>query len=94
MIDLPSKFKIANHEIIVNIVEHAADEDFGNFDSATNTITVAKFIDKVKLTDEQVLNTFYHELIHCFQFYFDNSSSEAQAQCYANFIREFLSTKE
>lgn len=44
----------------------------------------------VRLTEDQITNTFWHELIHCFQFYFDNSYSEAQSQVYANFMCEYF----
>ena len=44
----------------------------------------------VNLTEDQIFNTFIHELVHCFQFYFDNSYNEAQAQIYANFLYEYF----
>lgn len=73
--------------------------NFGYFCDATNTIKLAKTIDasyegKVSMNDEQLRNTFYHELFHVFQFYFDNRIDEAQAQVYANFMCEFIETTE
>ena len=38
-------------------------------------------------------NTFWHEYCHAMQFYFDNSTLEAQAQSYANFLSEFFDTR-
>lgn len=32
--------------------------------------------------------------IHAFQFYYDNKFDEAQAQVFANFMCEFIETKE
>ena len=91
---LPSEFKCAGNTIKVKLVEKT-DNSYGNWCDATNTITIAKTIeleDKtiVKLTEDQITNTFLHELIHCFQFYFDNSYNEAQSQVYANFLCEYF----
>lgn len=74
---LPDKFKIANQEITVVMEDSLPNNNFGYFCDATNTIKLAKTIDtsyegKVSMNDEQLRNTFYHELFHVFQFYFDN----------------------
>lgn len=44
------------------------------------------------MSDEQLRNTFYHELFHVFQFYYNNEFNEAQV--YANFMCEFIETTE
>ena len=92
---LPSEFKCAGNTIKVQLVEKTHNNNYGNWCDVTNTITIAKTIeleDKtvVRLTEDQITNTFWHELIHCFQFYFDNSYSEAQSQVYANFMCEYF----
>ena len=92
---LPSEFKCAGNTIKVQLVEREDNNNYGNWCDATNTITIAKTVeleDKtvVRLAEDQMTNTFWHELIHCFQFYFDNSYNEAQSQVYANFICEYL----
>ena len=92
---LPSEFKCAGNTIKVQLVEKTHNNNYGNWCDATNTITIAKTVeleDKtvVRLTEDQITNTFWHELIHCFQFYFDNSYSEAQSQVYANFMCEYF----
>ena len=51
-------------------------------------------IGKVELTEQQILNTFMHELMHVWQFYFNNHYDEAQAQVFANFMCEYIKTKE
>ena len=84
---LPSEFKCAGNTIKVQLVEKTYNNNYGNWCDVTNTITIAKTIeleDKtvVELTEDQITTTFWHELIHCFQFYFDNSYSEAQSQVY------------
>ncbi len=94
---IPKKFKIANNWITVNIVESLPNSNYGTYNDAKQEINIAKTVETddevVKLTEEQLLNTFAHELTHCMQFYFDNNTTEAQAQVYANFLCEFLDTK-
>ena len=48
----------------------------------------------IELTDEQVYNSWYHELFHAFNFFWDNGGDESLAQSFANFMREFESTKQ
>lgn len=86
--NLPDKFKIANQEITVVIEE-----------ILPNMIKLARTLKTehdgvVTVSDEQMRNTFYHELFHAFQFYFNNEFNEAQAQVYANFMCEFIETTE
>ena len=86
---LPSEFKCAGNTIKVELVEKTNDNNYRDWCDATITKTV-ELEDKtvVKLTEDQITNTFWHELLHCFQFYFDNSYSEAQV--YANFLCEYF----
>ncbi len=99
LINIPSRFKIANQEVTVVIEESLPNNDYGHFSDATNTIKLAKTLRSeyngtVSLSDEQIRNTFYHELFHVFQFYFSNEFNEAQAQVYANFMCEFISSAD
>lgn len=95
---IPSSFKIANNEIKVVIEDiDSISSHYGTFCDANNTITIYKSV-KVEgivytLTEEQILNTFYHELIHCFQFYAGIEYDEREAQTYANFLREYYASK-
>lgn len=96
---LPNKFKIANQEITVVIEDSLPNDDYGYFCDATNVIKLARTInsrydEKITLSDEQIRNTFYHELFHVFQFYLNNKFDETQAQVYANFMCEFIETTE
>lgn len=96
---IPNKFKIANQEIIVVIEDYLPDNNYGYFCAATSTIKLARAIHTeyngdVMLSDEQIRNTFYHELVHCFQFYLNNEYDETEAQVFANFLCEFTETKE
>ncbi len=93
---IPQKFKIANNWITVEFVDDL-DGKYGTYNDVTAIIQLAKSIkvdnEVIKLSEEQITNTFWHEYCHAMQFYFDNSTSEAQAQSYANFICEFFDTK-
>lgn len=95
---LPSEFKCAGFTIKVIIEDKLPNNDYGYFCDAKNEIRIAKTVEvdkeTVQLTNEQIYNTFWHELIHCFQFYYDNEYSEAQAQTFANFMCEFYNTKK
>lgn len=94
---IPQKFKIANNWITVELVDKLDNSNYGVYNDAKQTITIAKSVtidnEVVELTKEQILNTFWHEYCHAMQFYFDNSTSEAQAQSYSNFICELFNTQ-
>jgi|GEM_PF-1171853 len=93
---LPSEFKCAGFTIKVEIHDKLKDNNYGDFDDARNLIRIARKVEvdgvEVELSEEQRDNTFYHELIHCFQFYFNNDTDEAEAQTYANFICEYYNS--
>lgn len=93
---IPKKFKIANNWITVNIVEALDNNEYGIYNDAKQLICIAKTVivddETIKLTEEQMFNTFAHEYVHCMQFYYDNTI-EAQAQVFANFLCELLDTK-
>lgn len=63
---IPKKFKIANNWITVNIVDRLQDGRYGTYNDVKQLITLAKTIEianeVVQLTEEQILNTFMHEL--------------------------------
>ena len=96
---LPSSFKIANQEYNVILVDYLDSRNFGEFDCIECEIRIARTVKSAydeeyhELTDEQILNTFWHELFHCFNWHLDNETDEAIAQSFANFMREFESTK-
>ena len=97
---LPIKFKIANQEYTVKLVEYLDDREFGEFDCIKAEIRIAKkirssFDDELyELNEEQILNTFWHELFHCFNWHWNTDLDEGLAQSFANFMREYISNKE
>lgn len=95
---IPKHFECAGFTIKIEIVDKLKSNNYGQFCDATNTIKIAKTVEiedegTVELTEEQRFNTFFHELVHVFQFYYDNEYCEAQAQVFANFLCEYEKTK-
>lgn len=95
---IPNSFKIANTTINVKLLDKIDGDLYGKWTDVKNEIELARTVsigggEIVTLSEEQIYNSFCHELIHCFQFYYNNDYSEAQAQVFANFIREYLSTQ-
>lgn len=96
---IPDTFKIAGMEFVVQHPETINNgDDYGEYDDVDNAVRLAKQIgDKNDLRDikyQTRLNTFFHELIHTFQYYYNCKYDEAQAQTFANFLVEFFQTAE
>lgn len=94
-INLPDTLKIAGNEVKVVLEDKVPDNNYGYWSDVTNTMHIARTIEEkyagtVTLTRDQMRNTYFHEALHAFQFYYNNSYDEAQAQVYANFICEIL----
>lgn len=92
----PKEFTIACNKIEVVINEEGS--DFGEFNTIRNRITINLAIRDddgtlVHLTDAQVKTTYFHELTHCFNFFFNTELDEAMAQSFAGFTCEYLETK-
>lgn len=83
-------FVVKNPETVNN------GDDYGEYDDVVNTINIAQKIgDKLRAVKSKTqLNTFFHELIHTFQYYYNCTYDEAQAQVFANFLVEFFDTAE
>lgn len=79
--NIPSKVRIANH---CNLkLEIKVAECMKNDDGET-----------IYLTEEQIKNSFWHEVFHAFNFYYNNRQDELLAQTFANFMCEFELTRE
>lgn len=92
-----STFKIAGIKFKIEVVDLLGDGDlYGQFSELDSTISIAKRIkyDGVirDIPENIMLNTFYHELFHCFNYYYNNEMSEELAQTFANFMVEYLNT--
>lgn len=96
---IPYKFKIVGFsEIKVIIEEILPDNQFGYYDTSCDEIHLATSVysdskkQYVELTDAQIENTFYHELVHVIQFYLGMELDEQQAQSMGNLLNEFINT--
>ena len=96
---IQEKFTINTQEIKIEIVNKLPNQNFGEFNSITNIIKIAEYVedddkDLIKLKDEQILNTLIHEILHVYQWYSTGEYDETQSCTYAGYIVEFLkSTK-
>lgn len=101
---IPKNFVIANmpHKVVLehSAVDSNGDCVFGYYRSVDGNIVLGEYVlDKksskeFQVPDEQIKNTFYHELFHAFNFYWNNEFSEELAQTFSNFMREYESTKK
>lgn len=94
---LPDKFTftINTQTVYVSFVDKLETNRFGEFNSITNEIRVAKFVKDEEgechaLKDEQLLNTLFHEIYHAWQFYSGHDMSEEEPCTYAGYMIEFL----
>ena len=95
---IPESFECAGHTIKVEMHDELPDNRYGAFYDAPGVIKIAKSLSvedygKVELTEQQMMNTFWHEYFHCCQFFAGEKYSETQAQTYANFMCELIKTK-
>lgn len=91
---IPKSFKLGSQEYEVKIVDHLDDDIYGDYSYTPPQIRIAKYTGDEKISDKQMLATFYHELGHCMDYMFDCTTDEAHAQCFSNFMMEFLESKK
>ena len=96
---IPESFECAGHTIKVEMHDILPNNRYGVFYDAPGVIKIAKSLNvedygKVELTEQQMMNTFWHEYFHCCQFFAGEKYSETQAQTYANFMCELIKTEQ
>lgn len=94
---IPSEFELAGIKFKVIEKESIKDDDtelYGEFDTNKNTITLAKTIYNDEVTPQTKLNTFYHELAHILQYYYNNELDESFAQSVGNLLMQYNQTKK
>lgn len=90
---IPKEFTIGGGRKIKVCIEEKGD-NFGNWDDRECKINLFKNIDSGEVCEEDIERTFYHELIHCFQFFYNCEIDEAQAQTFSNFIYEYIHSRK
>lgn len=96
---IPKKFKVAGLTITVKDVEYIGDGYvYGDFSDCTQEIRLAKkyfFEGKwINISKDLKLRVFLHELVHCFNYYFNSDTDEALAQTFSSYGIEYLQTAE
>lgn len=94
---IPKRFSIAGNLITVEVQEIG--KNFGDFDPFRNKIRI--FLSHkdedddeiVQFTEEQIRNTFMHELGHVISWFYDNDMTEVFAQSFANIMCEYERSK-
>ena len=98
---IPDRYTIGGQEYKVIQQEIVRDENddpvFGLHSPAEAKITIAhKFpitnSSNHDFTKDQIVNSFFHEMFHSFNFMMNNEQEEVIAQSFANFMCEFLKT--
>lgn len=96
--EAPKRFKVGNQWHTTEIHDKIGgieDSVFGEYDCCRCVVKVAESIvddngETVNLQEEQIKNSFWHEVFHVFNYYWNNEQDEALAQSFANFMCEFL----
>jgi len=91
---IPSYFKIGGQEYNVEIVDTLDDDNYGEYSYTPAKIQLARVTAGETIPPKQQEATFWHELFHAFQYMFNCTIDEAQAQCFSNFMMEFLESKK
>ena len=95
--NIPSEFELAGIKFKVIEKESIIDDDtelYGEFDTNQNTIILAKTIYGEEITSQTKINTFYHELAHVLQYYYNNGLDESFAQSVGNLLMQYNQTKK
>lgn len=95
---IPNKFTIFGCQVIVEMVDFIEGNKYGTYNDATDRITIARNVKidgkTVKLSQLQIENTFWHEVIHAWQFYIKGTTDEWEASSYSGAIIELIRSGE
>lgn len=95
--NIPSEFELAGIKFKVIEKESIKDDNtelYGEFDNNQNTIILAKTVYGEEVTPQTKINTFYHELAHILQYYYNNELDESFAQSVGNLLMQYNQTKK
>ena len=96
--DIPKQFTINGQPIRVEILDKLENNMYGDYNDAKELIRIAKTVEvdreTIELSKAQMLNTFYHEVTHAFQFHSKGVYDEAEASSYAGLMVELLYSSE
>lgn len=92
---IPEKFTVNSQEIKIELVDTLPDQNFGEYCCITDTIKLATHVKDddgtvYSLTEEQIENTLFHEVLHSFQWHSKGDYSETESNTYAGYLLEFF----
>lgn len=98
MTNYPSEFTIANTPYSIEFVDTLEGGEYAIHSDVKREIKVARSIKTLEdgvidLTEGQIENSYWHEVFHAFNFFYNNEQDEALAQTFANFMCEYLHSK-
>lgn len=91
---IPKSYTIFGNKVTVKEVDRCEDDNYGEWNDITETITLAHRIKSVgeivSLTPTQIETTFWHKYFHSCQWYLGKPYDEVEAQSYANMMMELI----
>lgn len=95
---IPETFTLGCHTFKVQLYRELYDGNdplYGQFDYDEQVIRIRIFKDNGELLSREcVLNTYYHELFHAFNYLWNTGSDESLASTFAMLICEYETTKK
>ena len=95
---IPETFTLGCHTFKVQLYRELYDGNdplYGQFDYDEQIIRIRIFKDNGKpLSKECILNTYYHELFHAFNYLWNTGSDESLVSTFAMLMREYETTKK
>lgn len=95
---IPNEFSLAGMNFKVEEVDSLKDENeislYGQFNNNKCIIYLANNVDGEQVTIQSKINTFYHELAHILQYYYNNELDESFAQCIGNMLMQYNQTRK
>lgn len=95
---IPETFTIGCYTFKVQLYKELYDGDdplYGQFDYDEQVIRIRIFKDNGKLLSKEcILNTYYHELFHAFNYLWNTGDDESLASTFAMLMCEYETTKK
>ncbi len=95
---IPKQFIIHGHiiKVIQKEIDSKEENRYGYYDSVREEIVIFNKVrsdgEPITLTQVQIEDTFWHEVMHLFQWHIKGSCDEWEAQSYAGLMIEFIKT--
>lgn len=95
---IPKTFSIGGHTFKVLLYEELYDEDgaslYGQFDYEDLAIRIRIYKDNGQLLPREIIyNSYWHELMHAFNYLWNTGTDESLASTFAMLMCEYINTK-